>query len=140
MQNDQETAWKYAFMKKTIQDNKVTIDTSEIQYNIVGDIISLEEILQLECDVIEFEINFKFDLDIKLVQLIRWGFNISNSQMQDLLSCGAVTVLPSCQIKKRKIQQGDKVLVHINLLKKFLDTKGLESHESKEESYAQDEK
>lgn len=119
--NDEETAWRYAFDIETIRRNKMEVDYSNIEYDIICENITFEDILNIEEELIEFKIKTSFDLNLKLTSLIRRCFNISSSQLERMLSSGVITVCPLCPVNKCKIKDGITVTVHRQNLKDYLD-------------------
>lgn len=123
LKNDVDTAWKYAFNFETINRNKIAADFSNIEYRITGDILTLDEIQEQEESLIEFEIGVKYNLDLKISYVIRQGLAISLSQMEDMLSAGVITIFPIGPVKKRKLQDGDKVTINRDKLKIYVEKK-----------------
>ncbi|WP_029906262.1 DUF1062 domain-containing protein [Prevotella sp. 10(H)] len=103
--NDEETAWKYAFDMDIIRKNKMEADYDNIEFDIVGDNISLEDIANMEENFIEFEIRAAYHLNIKLLSVIRKGLNISSGRLKKMLEAGSIKV-PMDNIKKYKIGKG----------------------------------
>lgn len=120
LSNDVETAWKYAFDREIINRNKIEADFSNIEYNITGDILTLEEISEQEEELIEFEIGVQYNLDLKLTYVIRKSLNISLTQLEEMLSAGVISVFPLGPVKKCKLQNGIKVIVNRDKLKAYL--------------------
>ena len=128
--NDVETAWKYAFDPEIIKSNKIEADYSNIEYDITGDILSLEEIANQFENLIEFEIGVQYHLNLKLTYIIRQAFNISLSQLEQMLSLGVIQVLPLGQVKKRKLKDKVKLIVNSDKLKIFLAKQSVNRYEN----------
>lgn len=118
--NDADTAWKYAFDADVINANKIEADYSEIEYSMGGDIMSLEEIAEQVEDLIVFEIDFRYKLDIDLSFIIRKNLNISLSQMEEMLSAGVITVYPPGPVRRGKAKLGQQVIMSRAKLIKYL--------------------
>lgn len=119
--NDVETAWKYAFDSEIIKANKLVTDSSQIEYIMGGDIMSLAEIAQQVEELIEFEIKFNYNIDLGLAFVIRKNLNISASQMEEMLSAGVITIYPPGPVHKAKIKNEQKVIINRAKLIKYLE-------------------
>lgn len=120
--NDEDTAWKYAFDAETIRKNSMELDYSNIEYNIIHEDITLEDILKMDEDLIEFQIKVNFNLNLKLTSVIRECFDVSLNQLEKMLSAGVITVLPLVSVNKCRIKEGITVTVHHEKLKIYLST------------------
>ena len=110
--NDSETAWKYAFDREVINSNKLVVDYDQIEYEIKGDIIPLNDIVEMNEDLIEFHINVKHMSYLKLSQVICQNFDITTSKMEKYFSDGIISVYPPCTVKKTRVKSGIKVIVN----------------------------
>jgi len=119
--NDETTAWKYAFNPDVINMNKVITDYSQIEYEMTGDLMSLEEIKDQAEELIEFEIKFDFNLDLDLAYIIRKNLNISLSQLEEMLSAGVISIYPPGPVRKAKVKYGQKVIVSRAKLEKYMN-------------------
>lgn len=119
--NDADTAWKYAFDPDVINANKIEADYSEIEYSMGGDVMSLDEISQQFEDLIVFEIDFNYKLNLDLSHIIRRNLNISLSQMEEMLSAGVITVYPPGPVKRAKAKPGQQVIISRAKLIKYLE-------------------
>ncbi|WP_165045923.1 DUF1062 domain-containing protein [Dysgonomonas sp. ZJ709] len=119
--NDEETAWIYAFDAETIRRNSMELDCSNIEYDIVREDIALEDMIVMDADLIEFEIKAAFNLDLRLTHVIRKCFDISLNQLEKMLEAGVITVLPLGPVKKSKVKDGITVIIHREKLKKHLE-------------------
>ncbi|SHE41523.1 DUF1062 domain-containing protein [Pedobacter caeni] len=118
--NDEETAWKYVFDADTIRRNRMEFDYSNVEYTIIHDHTTLQDIGNMTEDLIEFEVKSSFNLDLKLSHVIRKGFDISLNQLEKMLGAGVITVMPLCVLKKCKVKNGITVIVHPEKLKVYL--------------------
>lgn len=119
--NDEETAQYYAFDLQTARRNNMELDHSHIEYSITHENTTLEDILKMEEDIIEFEIKSSFNFDLKLTSLIRQCFNISLNQLEKMLAADIINILPLCSIKKAKVKDGIVVSIHRHKLYSYLE-------------------
>lgn len=125
--NDEATAWKYAFDRDIIRRNQMELDYSNVEFEIIGEDILLDDLVEMKEDTFEFIIKTNFDLDIKLTHVIRKGFNISSNQLEQMLSAGVITVLPLCSVKKCKVRDGIAIIVDRVKLKTYIEKMRTES-------------
>lgn len=125
MMNDENTAWKYAFETETIQKNSMEPDYSNIEYDIIHEDITLEDILKMDKDLIEFEIKTNFNLNLKLTSVIRECLNISLNQLGKMLSAGVITISPLISVNKCRIKEGIIVTIHREKLKIYLSIENI---------------
>lgn len=111
-QNDKDTAWQYSFDIDTIRKNKMELDYSNIDYDIECESVSLENIIAMKYDTIEFEVQTNFNIDLRLTSLIRRYFGLSANQLEKMLSAGSITVSFLGSVKKCKITNGLIVKIH----------------------------
>ncbi|WP_165026237.1 DUF1062 domain-containing protein [Dysgonomonas sp. ZJ279] len=119
--NDEETAWIYAFDAETIRRNSMELDYSNIEYDIVREDVTLKDMIVMDVDLIEFEIKATFNLNLRLTHVIRKCFDISLNQLEKMLEAGVITVLPLGPVKKSKVKDGITVIIHREKLKKYLE-------------------
>lgn len=119
--NDENTAWQYAFDPETIRKNSMELDYSNIEYDIIHEGITLEDILNIEGDLVEFEIKTSLNLNLKLTSVIRRCFDISLNQLEKMLSGGVITILPLGSVNKCKVKDGITVIVHKGKLKAYFN-------------------
>ena len=118
--NDNSAAWRYAFNPHVINKNKVKVDYSKIEYIKDGDLLSLDDILEQPEDLIVFNVNIKYDIDVSLSSIVRKNFNISAAQLEKMLSSGVATFLPPGTVKNSKINDKQSVVINKAKLKQFL--------------------
>lgn len=116
-QNDKNTAWQYSFDMDTIRKNKMELDYSHVNYDIECESISLEDIVSMKCDLIEFEVNTNFDINLRLTSLIRRYFALSANQLEKMLNTEVITISAHGPAKKCKITNGVIVRIHRSKLK-----------------------
>lgn len=120
MMNDEDTAWKYAFDTETAKRNNLESDHSNIEYNIIHENTTLEDIVKMEEDIVVFEIRSNFNLDLKLTSLIRQCLDTSSNQLGKMLEGGILTIHPLGSVKKAKVKDGIRVTVNRNKLYTYL--------------------
>ncbi len=118
--NDIDAAWKYAFDKETMNRNRIEADFSQIEYMIIGDVLSLEAIANMKEQLIEFIIGISYPLELKLTYVIRKSLNISLKQLEEMLSSGIISVFPQSPVKKKKVKDGMQVIINREKLEKYL--------------------
>lgn len=120
MMNDEDTAWKYAFDTETAKRNNLESDHSNIEYNIIHENTTLEDIVKMEEDIVVFEIRSNFNLNLKLTSLIRQCLDTSSNQLGKMLEGGILTIHPLGSVKKAKVKDGIRVTVNRNKLYTYL--------------------
>lgn len=120
MMNDEDTAWKYAFDTETAKRNNLESDHSNIEYNIIHENTTLEDIVKMEEDIVVFEIRSNFNLDLKLTSLIRQCLDTSSNQLGKMLESGILTIHHLGSVKKAKVKDGIRVTVNRNKLYTYL--------------------
>jgi len=118
--NDEKTAWKYTFDIDTIRKNCLEMDHSNIEYDILHEHTSIEDILYIKESIIEIEIRTKYELELKLTTVIKRCLNLSSNQLGKMLESGVITILPSVAIKKCKVRNGIKIFIYKDNLRSYL--------------------
>lgn len=125
MMNDENTAWKYAFDTETIRKNSMEPDYSNIEYDIIHEDITLEDILKMDKDLIEFEIKTNFNLNLKLTSVIRECLNISLNQLGKMLSAGVIIIPPLISVNKCRVKEGIIVTIHREKLNIYMSIENI---------------
>jgi hypothetical protein len=111
-ENNLETAWTYAFSLETIRKNNVETDPESVEYEIICDDLSVEDLTNMKNEMISFQMEYPFDFNVKLSTVIRKCLGLSSSQLNQLLDINAVYCNEKLLQKKYKIKNGD--IVQIN--------------------------
>lgn len=119
--NDEKTAWKYAFDIETFRKNSREADYNNVEYNIIYEPFTLEEISCMEPETIEFEIKTEYELDMRLTTLIKKCLNLSSGQLEKLLNANIFTISSPVSVKKCRVKDRIKVFIHKKELDKYLN-------------------
>ena len=68
--NDREVAWQYAFSAGMASKNKLQIDYDSVEYEVISN-ISFEDIMNMNNAIISILIECDFELNLKLLSLIK---------------------------------------------------------------------
>ena len=110
-ENNEATAWRYAFSPETARKNSVELDYSSVEYEILHDIILINDILNADSKVISFRIQIPFEFGMKLWSVIRFCLSLSVNQLTQMIEIGAIFISEGHLQKNRKVKNGDIVLV-----------------------------
>lgn len=117
-ENDAGIAWEYAFSPEMAKKNNVELDYSSVEYEILHDNISINDILS-DNDEIIFRIRTPFEFGLKLSSVIRQSLGLSANQLNQLIEKKAIFTYKDCLIKKYKVKNGDIVLINKELLQRI---------------------
>lgn len=106
MSNDEQLAHTYAFDAQIMADNKVVVDYTHIEYNIESSLADQKELLDIEEDIISFEIKIERNVDTKVNQLIKKCLNISANRQEKMIEGGLMSLSPEKTLLKHKIRNG----------------------------------
>ncbi|MFR5657463.1 MAG: DUF1062 domain-containing protein, partial [Butyricimonas faecihominis] len=124
-ENDEELSWEYAFSSEIGRKNGVELDYSSVEYEIVHDGISINDILDAEGEVVAFKIKTHFEFGLKLSSVIRFCLGVSSNLLNQMIETGAVFVSEVCLLKKRKVKDGDIVFVNKEKLRNMYIFRGM---------------
>ena len=116
--NDFVTAWKYAFSYEIKQKNNIQLDFKSVDYTIIHDGVTLEDILNSDIETITFTITYPFNFNLKLSSVIRECLKISSKQLERLIECKVISIQEHYLQKKRKVKHRDVVRLGVKKLKK----------------------
>ena len=117
--NDEELSWEYAFSSEIRRKNSVEFDYSSVEYEILHDDISINNILNLDDEIISFQIQTHFDFGLKLTSVIRHCLGISGNLLSQMIEMEAIFTPEGYLLKKRKVRNGDVVLISKEKLQKL---------------------
>lgn len=109
--NDEETAWKYAFSRETLQRNRVEPDYDSVEYEIVHEHISLKDLPDTDNRIVKFKIQTRFEFGLKLSTVIRTFLDLSASRFDRLVKAEVISTPKGYPLKKHKLKDGDIVLI-----------------------------
>ena len=111
-ENNIETAWKYAFSHETCRKNNVELDLGSVEYDILYDNISIDDILNFDGDIVTFKIKYPFDFSLKLSSVIRICLKLSANKLNKLIDADIISIQEKYLQKKHKVKDG--VIVQVN--------------------------
>ena len=111
-ENDTELAWEYAFSLETSRKNNAELDFGSVEYDILYDNISVEDILNFDCDIVTFKIKYPFDFSLKLSSLIRICLKLSANKLNKLIEAKVISIQEKHLQKKHKVKNKDIVQVN----------------------------
>ena len=111
-ENNTEIAWKYAFSRETSRKNNVELDFGSVEYDILCDNISVEDILNFESEIVTFKIKYPFDFSLKLSSVIRKCLKLSANKLSKLIEAEVITIQEKHLQKKHKVKNEDIVQVN----------------------------
>ncbi len=111
-ENNEAIAWEYAFSSETGRKNSVELDYSSVEYEILHDNISIDDILSNDNEIITFKVQTLFEFGLKLSSVIRLCLGLSANQLNQMIETKAIFVPGDYSIKKHKIKNGDIVQVN----------------------------
>lgn len=120
LENNETIAWEYAFSSEIGRKNNVELDYSSVEYEILHDNISINDILSTSNELIAFKIQTRFDFELKLSSVIRLCLGLSANQLNQMIEAKAIFMAEDCFVKKRKVKNGDVVLISKEKLKASL--------------------
>lgn len=109
--NNEAIAWEYAFSPEIGRKNSVELDYSSVEYEILHDNISTDDILSSDNEIITFKIQTSFDFGLKLSSVIRLCLGLSANQFNQMIETKAIFTPKDYPIKKHKVRNGDLVLI-----------------------------
>jgi len=89
-ENNTEIAWKYAFSQEVIRKNNMEADWESVAYEILYPNFSVEDLININEDMISFQIRSSFDFNMRLSTVIRACLELSSSKLNLLLESEAV--------------------------------------------------
>lgn len=119
-ENDTDLAWEYAFSRETRRKNNAEADLESVAYEIQFDEIPLAEMMASESEILSFKINCPFEFNLRLSTVIRTCLQLSSGKMNQLIDANAVFIHDRPLQKKHKVQNGDIVKIHNDILKSIL--------------------
>ena len=81
--NDREVAWQYAFSAGMASKNKLQIDYDSVEYEVISN-ISFEDIMNMNNAIISIRIECDFELNLKLLSLIKRCFSLPVRRLQSV--------------------------------------------------------
>src|SRR5690606_23507652 len=114
LENDIDTAWRYAFSKEIAKINSLEFDFGSVEYDIVYQGESFATLTSNQHDKLIFKINYPFDFNLKISTIIRGEFGFSSNQMVLLIEEKVISVDSRFLQKKDKLRDG--LIIEIDVL------------------------
>jgi hypothetical protein len=111
-ENNTDLAWKYAFSFEISRKNNVELDFGSVEYDIQYEYISLEDILNFNCDIVAFKIKYPFDFSLKLSSVIKICIKLSANKLNKLIEAKVISIQEKHLQKKHKVKNEDIVQVN----------------------------
>lgn len=118
--NDETLAWDYAFSLETAKKNNVELDYDSVEYEILHDNISIDDILCDNNEIVTFKVQTSYEFGLKLTSVIRTSLGLSANQLNRMIEAKVFFTPENDPIKKRKVRNGDKVIINKDKLKSLL--------------------
>jgi len=115
-ENDTEIAWEYAFSQEIRKKNNVEADLESVAYEILYNTIPVEDLINMDGEIISFQIQCSFDFNVRASTVIRTCLGLSSSKLNLLLDSGTVYFNGKPLQKKYKIKNGDTVNINTKAL------------------------
>ncbi|WP_298899640.1 DUF1062 domain-containing protein [uncultured Psychroserpens sp.] len=122
-ENQTQTAWKYAFSYEIKQKNNIELDFKSVEYKILHDNITLEDILSSDIEIITFKIKYPFDFNLKLSSVIRACLKISSKQLERLIEWEVISIQEKYLQKKHKVKNESIIKIEVRKLKHNMESK-----------------
>jgi len=110
-ENKETIAWEYAFSSETGRKNNVELDYNSVEYEIVHDAVSVNDILRSDNEFVTFKIQTRFEFGQKLSSVVRFCLGLSANQLSKMIEAKAIFTPEDYSLKKHKVRNGDIVLV-----------------------------
>ena len=110
-ENDENTAWQYAFSSETGRKNSVELYYSSVGYEIEHEPVSIDDILDADDEIITFKVQTRFEFGLKLSSVVRLCLGISANQLNQMIEAEAIFTPEGYQLKKRRVKNGDFVFI-----------------------------
>ncbi len=112
LENNTEIAWEYAFSRVTSRRNNVELDYGSVEYDILCDNISVEDILNFGSEIVTFKIEYPFDFSLKLSSVIRICLKLSAKKLNKLIEAKVISIQEKHLQRKHKVKNEDIVQVN----------------------------
>ncbi|WP_298759497.1 DUF1062 domain-containing protein [uncultured Psychroserpens sp.] len=122
-ENQTQAAWKYAFSYEIKQKNNIELDFKSVEYKILHDNITLEDILSSDIEIITFKIKYPFDFNLKLSSVIRACLKISSKQLERLIEWEVISIQEKYLQKKHKVKNESIIKIEVRKLKHNMESK-----------------
>ncbi|MBO9691611.1 DUF1062 domain-containing protein [Chryseobacterium sp.] len=111
-ENNKKLAWEYAFSYEIRRKNNVEADLESVEYEMLYDDLSIEDLMNKDGEMIFFQIKYLLDFNIRASTVIRKCLGLSSSQLNRMLDTDSVYCNEKQLQKKYKIKNGDVVQIN----------------------------
>jgi hypothetical protein len=111
-ENNTEIAWKHAFSQEIRRKNNVEADLESVEYEILYQTLKVEDVINMDHEMISFQIQCPFDFNIRASTVIRTCLGLSSSTLNLLFDTDAVYCNEKPLQNKYKIKNGDIVKIN----------------------------
>ena len=108
LNNDKETAWKYAFDVEIMNKNKTKFLYDSIDYSIIGEDF---DIAAASSNPVSVLIKSQYRFNLRLDRLLREKLEISRNSLYDLVEAGHIKFKPNINIRKHKLKEDMQMYV-----------------------------
>ena len=108
LNNDKETAWKYAFDVEVMNKNKTKFLYDSIDYSIIGEGFDIAAVPRNPVSVL---IKSQYRFNLRLDRLLREKLEISRNSLYDLVEAGHIKFKPNINIRKHKLKEDMQMYV-----------------------------
>lgn len=106
--NDIRLAFKCAFNKSIISQNQAVPCYDEIEYEIQGEDIDINQIaVQTEIDI-----RSEYELDVRISKILRQKLRVSGSEMKKLIEQSRITGENNIDLSKAKLKRGVRIFIN----------------------------
>ncbi|MGH1516644.1 DUF1062 domain-containing protein [Chryseobacterium sp. JK1] len=119
-ENDTMTAWEYAFSHEIRRKNNVEADLETVDYEVICDGISVEDLPDSDHEMLTIVIKSPFDFHLKISSVVRIGLKLSSGKLNRLIEMNGIFVHKKPLQRKHKIKNADEIRIHAVTLKKIL--------------------
>jgi len=110
-ENDEAISWEYAFSSETARKNNIELDYGSVEYEILYDNISINNILSSNDKTLTFKIKIDFKFGLKLSSVIKTCLGLSTNQINQMIEAKEIFTLQNHSLKKHKVKNGDTILI-----------------------------
>lgn len=109
-ENDEDLSWECAFSSEIGQKNSVEFDYSSVEYEILHDDISINDILNVENEIVAFKIQTRFEFGLKLSAVIRNCLGVSATLLNHMIETEAFFTPEGYPLNAKHIYQSNDTI------------------------------
>ena len=112
--NDKETAWEYAFMPSIASNNRVELNYASVEYQVIADLLTLDQLLEERTGIKVFQIMCPFDFKLRISTVLKYCLGLSEREILKIMDGKVISV--DGNIWKKKDRVRGFMLLEINLV------------------------